>query len=214
VVAQQQYDVLIRNGRVLDGTGNPWYHADLAITGDRIVAIGDLPNAEARRIIDAEGLYVAPGFIDAHSHAGEGLATPALSAAQPLLAQGITTVLVNPDGGGPVDMAGQRDSLLQHGLGVNVAQWVPHGSVRQEVLGMEDRPPSTAELERMRALVRAGMEQGAVGLSSGPFNAPGSYSTTEELVERRLHHSTAVRTAVISVTKATTPSVWWQQWTR
>ena len=183
VVAQQQYDILIRNGRVLDGTGNPWYHADIAIVGERIAAVGDLSGASAARTIEAEGLYVAPGFIDAHSHAGEGLATPGLSAAQPLLAQGITTVLVNPDGGGPVDLAKQRQELMADGLGVNVAQWVPHGSVREEVLGMEDRAPSATELERMKALVRAGMEDGAVGLSSGPFYAPGSYSTTEELVE-------------------------------
>ena len=183
VVAQQQYDLLIQNGRVLDGTGNPWYHADIAIVGDRIVAIGDLSGASADRTIDAEGLYVAPGFIDAHSHAGTGLATPELSAARPLLAQGITMVLVNPDGGGPVDIANQRQELMADGLGVHVAQWVPHGAVREEVLGMEDRAPSEAELERMKALVRAGMEQGAVGLSSGPFYAPGSYSTTEELVE-------------------------------
>lgn len=179
----QQYDILIRNGRVLDGTGNPWYYADVAISGDRIVAVGDLSNANGRRTVDAQGLYVAPGFIDVHSHAGGGLATQELSPAPPLLAQGITTVLVNPDGGGAVDMVRQRDALLEHGLGVNVAQMVPHGSVRREVLGMEDRAPTAAEMERMKALVRAGMEAGAFGLSSGPYYAPGSYSTTEELVE-------------------------------
>src|SRR5690606_37251087 len=122
------------------------------------------------------------GFIDAHSHAGGALATPELSAAVPLLRQGLTTVLVNPDGGGPTDLVRQRAALEKDGLGLNVGLLVPHGSVREAVLGYEDRAPTPAELERMRALVRAGMEAGAFGLSSGPFYAPGSYSDTEELV--------------------------------
>ncbi len=182
-LASQDYDLLIRNGRLLDGTGNPWYYADVAIRGNRIAAVGDLKAARARRVIDAAGLYVAPGFIDVHSHAGPGLATPGLSAAQPLIAQGITTAVVNPDGGGPVNLVAQRDSLLKDGLGVNVALLVPHGGVRGAVLRMEDRPPTPAEMDRMRALVRQGMQAGAYGLSSGPFYAPGSYATTEELVE-------------------------------
>ena len=98
------YDVLIRGGRVLDGSGNPWYRADVAVAGDRIAAVGELAGARARRVIDAEGRYVAPGFIDTHSHAGPGLATPALGGAAPLLAQGVTAVVVNPDGGGAADL--------------------------------------------------------------------------------------------------------------
>ncbi|GBD32003.1 D-aminoacylase [bacterium HR33] len=181
--AAQQYDLLIRNGRVLDGSGNPWYYADIAVSGDRIAAVGKLQSATARRVIDARGLYVAPGFIDPHSHAADGLESAQLSGAEPLLAQGVTTVLINPDGGGPVDLAAQRRALLAHGLGVNVAQLVPHGSVRRAVLGMSDRAPTPAELERMKQLVRQGMREGAFGLSSGPYYAPGSYSTTEELIE-------------------------------
>jgi len=181
--AGQVHDLIIRNGRVLDGTGNPWYHADVAVTGGRIAAVGDLAGARARRVIDARGLYVAPGFIDVHTHAGGGLATRGLSHAQPLLAQGITTAVVNPDGGGPVDLVRQREALRAARPAVNVALMVPHGSVRGAVVGMEDRAPTPAEMERMRALVRAGMEAGAFGLSSGPYYAPGSFSTTEELVE-------------------------------
>src|SRR5690606_5895124 len=97
---QQPYDIVLRGARVLDGTGNPWFAADVAVTGDRIAAIGNLADARAGLVIDASGLYVAPGFIDAHSHAGPSLADPELSAAAPLLMQGITTVFVNPDGGG------------------------------------------------------------------------------------------------------------------
>lgn len=181
--AQQQFDLLIRGGRVLDGTGNPWYYADVGVTGERITAVGDLSNARAARVIDATGFYVAPGFIDVHSHAGPGLATPELSAGVPLLMQGLTTVLVNPDGGGPADLVRQKQELLKDGLGLNVALMVPHGSVRQAVLGMADRAPDAQELERMRVLVRQGMEAGAFGLSSGPFYAPGSYAKTEELIE-------------------------------
>lgn len=178
-----RYDILIRDGRLLDGSGNPWRYADVAIAGDRIAHVGDLDGARAETVIDAGGLYVAPGFIDAHSHAGPALATAELSHAQPLLAQGITTVFVNPDGGGPVDLRAQRDSLLRDGLGVNVALLVPHGSVRRAVVGMDDRAHSTEELDSMRALVRAGMEAGAFGLSSGLYYAPGSYAPTEEVIE-------------------------------
>ena len=181
--AQESYDLILRGGRILDGAGNPWFRGDVAIRGDRIAAVGDLGDARAPREWDVSGLYVAPGFIDAHSHAGGGLATPGLSHARPLLAQGVTTVFVNPDGGGPVDMAEQRGELEADGLGVNVAQLVPHGSVRGAVLGAEDRLATPAEMDRMRALVRAGMEAGAWGLSSGPFYVPGSYSDTRELVE-------------------------------
>jgi len=179
----QSWDVLIRNARVVDGTGNPWYRADIAIAGDRIVAIGDLGEGAAARTIDATDLWVAPGFIDTHSHAGGGLESEDRSHARPQLAQGITTVFVNPDGGGSVNIAAQRDSLLKHGLGVNVAQFVPHGSVRSAVLGAADRLASPEELNRMRVLVADGMRAGAWGLSSGPFYAPGSYSDTHELVE-------------------------------
>ena len=183
IASAQTYDVIIRNGRVIDGTGNPWFLADVALDGDRIAAMGDLSAARAERDIDATGLYVTPGFIDVHSHAGPGLASSGLSHGEPLLAQGITTVVINPDGGGAVDLARQRRQLLRDGLGVNVAQLVPHGSVRRAILGAEDRAPSAAEMEQMRGLVRRGMEEGAYGLSSGTFYVPGSYSHPDEIVD-------------------------------
>ena len=180
---RQQYDVVIRNGRVFDGMGNPWRLVDLAFQGDRIAAVGDLSEAMGRTDIDADGLFVAPGFIDTHTHAGSGLVTPELSHAQPLLAQGLTMVLVNPDGRSPLDLAAQRESLLRDGLGVNVGQMVGHGSLRQEVIGMEDRLASPEELDEMKRLLRAGLEEGAWGFSAGPFYTPGSYSDTNEHVE-------------------------------
>ena len=177
------YDVVLRGGQVVDGTGAPAHQADVAIRDGRIAAVGDLSGAVAEQNLDATGLYVAPGFIDSHSHAGPGLATEALSHGEPLLAQGITTVLINPDGGGAVDLAEQRLELEAHGLGVNAAQLTAHGSVRRRVLGMDDRAPSAAELDEMRRLVREGMEAGAWGISSGTFYAPGAYSENAELVE-------------------------------
>ena len=171
VTAAQSYDVIIRDGRVIDGTGNPWFRADVALDGDRIVAMGDLGAATGEREIDA------------HSHAGPGLATAGLSHGEPLLVQGLTTVVINPDGGGPVDLGQQRRELIRDPLGVNTAQLVPHGSIRSVVLGAEDRAPTAAEMEEMRSLVRNGMEEGAYGLSSGTFYVPGSYSDPQEIVD-------------------------------
>jgi len=182
-VAAQERTVLISNGRVMDGSGNPWVRADVLIRGDRIQAVGSLGDVAADEVIDATGLYVTPGFIDTHSHAGGGLASPELSHAEPLLAMGLTTVFVNPDGGGPVDMAEQRRALLEHGLGVNAAQFVSHGAIRSAVLGSADRHATPAELERMRGMVRAAMDEGAWGLSSGTFYAPGNYAPPEEIEE-------------------------------
>lgn len=179
----EQYDILLRGAMVLDGSGADAAPGDVGIRGDRIAGFGDLSDASGAVELDLTGLYLAPGFIDAHSHGGPGLADPEASPAIALLAQGIRTAFINPNGGGPVNVAEQREDLLEHGIGVNAAQLVPHGSVREEVLGMADRAPSAAELEQMRSLVRAGMEEGAFGLSSGPFYAPGSFSETSELIE-------------------------------
>ncbi len=177
------YDTILQGGRVVDGTGAPTRQADVAILDGRIAAIGDLAGAAAATTLDVSGLYVAPGFIDTHSHAGPGLATAELSHGEPLLAMGLTTVVINPDGGGPVDLVEQRAALEADGLGVNAAQLISHGSIRRQVLSMDDRAPTDDEFVRMRALVRAAMEVGAWGLSSGTFYAPGSYSENSELIE-------------------------------
>lgn len=185
---QQAFDILIINGRVLDGSGNPWRRAEIAVRGDRIVSVGDLvpagtPAASiAALVIDASDRVVAPGFIDAHSHALEGLTREALRDARGLLAQGMTTVIGNPDGGGPTDLAAQAAELASAGIGVNAALLIGHGSVRREVIGGGDRQPSPADLERMRALVRQAVADGALGLSSGLFYTPGRYAKIEEVV--------------------------------
>lgn len=178
-----EYDAIIKNGRVFDGGGNPWVYTDIAIKGDEIAKMGDLEDASAYRTIDASGYYVAPGFIDPHSHTSGGLSSEELSHAQPLLAQGVTSLITNPCGGGPVDLQDQKERLMEHGLGVNVGQLVPHGSIRREVIGGEDREATPEEIEEMQALVREAMDYGAYGLSTGLFYTPGIYAPTSEITE-------------------------------
>ncbi|MPZ21736.1 MAG: amidohydrolase family protein [Luteitalea sp.] len=178
----REFDLIVQGGRVYDGHSDAMKPADVAIAGDRIAAVGDLGTASASLVIDARGKLVTPGFIDVHSHAGESLTRAPLNQAQALIAQGVTTIVINPDGGGPVDLASQRAELEAASPGVNVIPLIGHGAVRSAVLGMSDRAPTAQELERMQGLVRQAMEEGAFGLSSGLFYAPGSYATTDEVI--------------------------------
>ena len=189
---QQRYDLIIRNGRVLDGTGNPWFPADIGVRDGRIVTIGALAGATATRTIDASGRYVAPGFIDIHSHADDGSSPrggfrdtdPRIRSAPNLVSQGITTVVVNHDGRSPLPIAEQRALLEKNGIGTNAMLLVGHGTVRGRVMGQDVRRAATpVEVARMRALVREALQQGAVGLSAGLEYAPGRWSTTAEVVE-------------------------------
>jgi N-acyl-D-amino-acid deacylase len=180
--AAGRFDVLIRNARVYDGNGNPWIRGDVGITGDRIQAVGSLTDATAFKTIDAAGMALTPGFIDVHSHAGPGLGTEALKHGEPVIAQGITTVIVNPDGGGPATLGPQRARYGKQGIGPNVGLMAPHGSIRQAVMGMTDRDPDSEQIAKMVDMVRQAMRAGALGLSSGLYYAPGSYSKTGEVI--------------------------------
>ena len=190
--AAQRFDLLIRNGRVMDGTGNPWFPADVGVSGGRIVAVGKLAGAEAARVIDATGKYVTPGFIDIHSHADDGSSSrggfrdpdPIRRSAPNLVSQGITTVVVNQDGRSPWPLSEQRAQLEQNGIGPNAMLMVGHGTVRQRVMGADvKRAARPDEITRMRALVKQALQEGAVGMSAGLEYEPGRWSTTEELVE-------------------------------
>lgn len=185
-LSAQEADVLITNARVLDGTGNPDFRADVAIRGDRIVAIGKLSGVRAERVIDANGRFVAPGFIDVHSHADRTLMGDDLEArsAPNLVAQGITTVVGGPDGRNPIwPIAAEIAAYRKLGIGLNFVPMVGHGTVRSEVMGDDyERSASPTEIERMRSLVREGMNDGAWGLGAGPEYRPGRFSTTEELI--------------------------------
>ncbi|HHH29411.1 MAG TPA: D-aminoacylase, partial [Polyangiaceae bacterium] len=153
--ARAEYDWLFRNARVVDGTGNPWFEADVAVEDGRIAAIGHMPNAEADHIIDASGLVLAPGFIDVHTHIEETILKVPLG--DNFVFDGVTTVVTGNCGGSKVDLEAWFAELEKEGLGLNVASLIGHNSVRREVLGMENRQATPEELEKMRALVAKAM---------------------------------------------------------
>lgn len=177
----QPYDVLIRGARVVDGTGAPWFRADVAIAGERIAAVGRLEPAQARRVVEARGLVLAPGFIDSHSHALAGLRRH--PDAENLIRQGVTTVMEGQDGSSPLPLKPALDEMDRLRPAVNIGFFAGHGSIRRQVLGTEMRAPSPDEMERMKALLREAMLDGAFGLSTGLFYVPGNYARTEEVVE-------------------------------
>ncbi len=175
------YDLLITGGTVLDGTGAPGVRADVALRGDRVVAVSRTPLSRegARRVLDATGRVVSPGFIDLHAHLETLLQMPLAESA---LRQGVTTALGGPDGGSPLPLAPYVDSVRTATVGINVAYLIGHNDVRRAVLGMSDRAPSAEELARMQALVARAMGEGAFGLSTGLLYLPGTYATTDEVV--------------------------------
>ncbi|MDH3734918.1 MAG: amidohydrolase family protein [Gemmatimonadota bacterium] len=186
------YDVILVGGRVLDGTGNPWFRADVGIRGDRIAAVGDLSAARAGRVVELDGRTIVPGFIDIHSHADEGLGARGGAgsegarrrAAPNLVSQGVTTVVVNQDGRSAWPIADQRARYEDLGIGPNAALMIGHGTVRGLAMGNDFRRPATdAEVGRMRELVRQGMAEGAYGLSAGLEYVPGRWSETSEVIE-------------------------------
>jgi len=183
--AQIAADVLIAGGTVYDGSGGPGRVIDVALRGDRIIFVGDAKagRVSAPRTIEATGLIVAPGFIDPHTHTQPDLSSPARRANLAYIMQGVTTVVTNNDGSGPVGVGALLARWDSTGIGTNALLFVPHGSVRGDVMGMSDKAPSPAQLQQMKSLVERGMREGAFGMSTGLYYAPGSYSTTEEVIE-------------------------------
>ncbi len=180
-LALGQYDLVIRNARVADGTGNPWYRADIAIAGGKIAAIGRLERPGAARVIDAADRIAAPGFIDVHTHIeGSVLERPE---ARNFVADGVTTVVTGNCGGSRVDLARFFAQIEEKRTALNVASLIGHNAVRAEVMGRANRLATAAELEKMRALVDQGMRDGAVGFSTGLIYVPGTYSNSEEVIE-------------------------------
>jgi N-acyl-D-amino-acid deacylase len=176
-------DLLLEGGSILDGSGSEAAVADLAVTGDRIVFLGDAgaSGVRARDTLDVSGLLVTPGLVDMHSHAE--LDADYGRDGRAFLHQGITTVVLGVDGGGGSDVAERLAGWDRAGIGVNAVLFVGHNAARRAVMGMDDRAPSAAELDAMKAFVRKGMEEGAYGLSSGLFYLPGNYAETEEVIE-------------------------------
>ena len=178
------YDLLIRNARVLDGSGNPWFIADVAVKDGRIAAIGALGTATALRTIDATGRFLAPGFIDIHSHSDRGLGDMNLRYNINMVAQGITLSVVNQDGRSPWPIRDQKARYEKQGVGSNVALMVGHGAVRNRVMGPRaDQVATDQDIAAMQALVEEGMRDGAYGLSTGLEYVPGRFSEPREVVE-------------------------------
>lgn len=177
-------DVLIKGGTVVDGTGRPRYKADVAISGDKIVAVSRRLDVQARQTVDAHGLVVAPGFIDIHNHSVGALASRGGYLNEAFLRQGVTTVVLGPDGEfSPATIRGLLERFRARGVGTNVAFYVGHNGIRTEIMGArQDRAPTRAELARMEELVREGMKMGAVGLSTGLMYTPGLFSNTGEVI--------------------------------
>jgi len=182
--APERVDILIRNGVVIDGTGGPRRSADIGVSGDRIVFVGEAGQMRAGRTIDASNLVVAPGFIDPHTHSLSDLRSDDAMRRRALnhLTQGVTTILFGNDGDGAYAVAEQRAQLERLRIGVNAGGFVGFGAVREAVIGEEDRAPTEAELDRMRGLVAQAMCDGAFGFSAGLYYAPQSFSETEEVI--------------------------------
>jgi N-acyl-D-aspartate/D-glutamate deacylase len=182
----QPYDLLIAGGRILDGSGNAWFDADVAVRNGAVAAIGRIGGGQARRVIDARGRYVMPGFVDMMGGSTEPLRTSRASA-ESKLRQGITTMLAGEGGSVAPSERWPRyrdwfSALEKQGIPLNVVHNVGAAQVRRMVMGVENRAPSASELDKMRALVRQAMEDGAVGLSTALIYPPGTYATTDELV--------------------------------
>jgi dihydroorotase/N-acyl-D-amino-acid deacylase len=176
-----EYDLILEGPRVADGTGSPWFYADIGLRGDQIAAIGRLGDASAKKRINARGLVAAPGFIDMHSHSGRSAeGNPALES---LVRQGITTVLEGQDGGSPIPLGAALVRLSKTPVSINFAYCAGHNAIRSRVMGTENRHATPAEIASMKDLVRQAMLDGAFGLSTGLFYVPGNYAPTEEVIE-------------------------------
>ncbi len=181
----RQFDVLIVNGQVVDGTGNPWFYADIGIDNEDIVAIGNLSAATGRQTVDAAGLVVTPGFIDMHTHVDDGFSDPERSVNLNYLIQGVTTVRPGADGSGSYAISELKREWEGNGMGTNAVPFAGFTVIRHEVLGEDQlRSPTSAELTRMKAMVRRAMEEGAWGISAqleyGGFNL---HVSTGELID-------------------------------
>jgi N-acyl-D-amino-acid deacylase len=175
-------DVLLKGGTIFDGTGKPGVVGDVAFKGDRIVGVGQFPVGEVNRTIDCTGLFIAPGFIDLHTHSDNQVTDPLLRGSVNYLMQGCTTQVTGNCGSGPTDVGSYYQKIESGGAGTNVAHLVPQGSVRDKIVGDVERKATPAELEQMQALVDRGMQAGAWGMATGLIYVPSVYADTDELI--------------------------------
>ena len=201
-----QLDIIIKNGRVVDGNANPWFHADIGIKGEKIAKVSDLGGADSGTVIDAEGMVVSPGFIDIHNHSDVALLVD--GRAESMVHQGVTTLITGNCGSSPfplmgdaledavrsygsqydlevdwTDMEGYEGRLLRQGISVNTGLYVGHGTLRKAVMGRDRTELTSSDLEEMKALIEVAMAQGCFGISTGLGYFPGMYAETDEIVE-------------------------------
>jgi N-acyl-D-amino-acid deacylase len=179
----EEFDILVKNGKIVDGTGNPLFNGDIGITGDTITEIGDLSGRTAAKVIDAKGLAVSPGFIDIHTHCDGGLGRPDANANLNYLIQGTTTVVTGNCGDGTFKIAEIKEKWEKQGIGTNAVHLVGFGTVRRKVMGVEPRDATPEELDKIKEIVRQAMKEGAWGMSTGLEYIPGRYASTEEVIE-------------------------------
>ncbi|MEA2561982.1 MAG: N-acyl-D-amino-acid deacylase [Acidobacteriota bacterium] len=177
---EPDFDIILRNGMVVDGSGVPGVRTDVAIQDGKIVKVGNLSEAKAKRVIDASGLIVAPGFIDVHTHADDLAENPR---AENYLRMGVTTVVAGNCGSSALEIGKALSGIRQAGPSINYATLIGHNTVREAVMGEERRAPTPAEMEKMKALVAQGMKEGAVGFSSGLQYTPGTWADPSEITE-------------------------------
>ncbi|KAA5547212.1 D-aminoacylase [Roseiconus nitratireducens] len=176
-------DLLLRGGELHLGDGQPPIRGDVAISGDRIVAVGQVePELPPRRVIDCTGLVVCPGFIDLHNHSDDEVLEKETRSAMNYLTQGCTTLVTGNCGSGPIDVGAYYDRIDEGGAGTNIMHLLPQGNLRDQVIGSEQRPATAEELDRMRGLAEQAMKDGAWGMSTGLIYVPSSYADTDELV--------------------------------
>ena len=176
-----RFDILIAGAKVVDGSANAWYNADVGIRRDTIAAVGLLPDATAAVRIDGRGMVVAPGFIDIHSHGRRGIFN--VPTAENYLREGVTTIIEGPDGSSPLPLKPFFDSVEKTPISINFAAFVGQGSIRSQVMGLVNRKATPEEIEKMKEIAAQAMRDGAFGLSTGLFYVPGNFTPTEEVIE-------------------------------
>jgi len=176
-------DLVLKGGTLIDGTGSAARRADVALKGDRIVAVGSFAYDPKAKVIDVSSLCVAPGFIDLHNHSDSEITRPGTRLNANYLTQGVTTIVTGNCGKGALDVARYLEAIDGQGAGTNVIHLVPHGTLRAAVLGNAQRAPSASELDRMKRLLDRGLEAGAWGFSTGLIYVPSRYADRSELIE-------------------------------
>jgi N-acyl-D-amino-acid deacylase len=178
---KKSYDLVIKNGLIVDGTGNPWFRADIGIKNKKVSKIGCIDKNQAERLIDAQDLIVCPGFIDIHTHCDRDIVN--VPSADNYIHQGVTTVIGGNCGGHPFPLHKHFEKIKEKGISVNFGCLVGHNTIRQQVMGFKMSAPTEEEMEKMKDLVDQEMKAGAIGFSTGLAYLPGTYSKIDEIVQ-------------------------------